>query len=202
MSNTHIRGLFDTIDDTKDGFVDFVEFRDWLSGSKRKTNGAYTPGLHDHSSVSGSGWGGGSGSGSGSGSGRGSSSGKKKEKREKGEKKAREEGERGERGEFTSSPPTMVEWHTNSTTGTTYGVSSSSSSSPRDRSVKAQQTQIEKKRSLALDKGVSPNTLMLRLNMKEKRKQATKAMGSPNRAGTMSFANGTGYVFFLKRGDG
>jgi hypothetical protein len=44
ISDTHLRGLFDKIDDTHDGFISFVEFRDWLGGSKRRTNGSYTAG--------------------------------------------------------------------------------------------------------------------------------------------------------------
>ena len=40
----NIERFFDKIDDTHDGFISFVEFRDWLGGSKRRTNGNYTAG--------------------------------------------------------------------------------------------------------------------------------------------------------------
>ena len=36
LSDTHVRGLFQTIDDTEDGFIEFQEFRDWLMGSNSK----------------------------------------------------------------------------------------------------------------------------------------------------------------------
>ncbi len=36
LSDTHVRGLFETIDDTGDGFIEFQEFRDWLTGARSK----------------------------------------------------------------------------------------------------------------------------------------------------------------------
>ena len=36
LSDTHLRGLFQTIDDTGDGFIEFQEFRDWLTGARAR----------------------------------------------------------------------------------------------------------------------------------------------------------------------
>jgi hypothetical protein len=69
--------------------------------------------------------------------------------------------------ESGSSFSPSVEWHTNSSVGSTYGTQLLKHS-PRDRSIKAQQYEIEKKRISALSKGVSPDTLMKRLNMKNR----------------------------------
>ena len=48
VSDTHVRGIFESIDDDKSGSIEYPEFRDWLNGTKRKGGGAYTAGLHDH----------------------------------------------------------------------------------------------------------------------------------------------------------
>ena len=131
VSDTHVRGLFDHIDDNFTGFIEYPEFRDWLSGSKRRNSGMYTPGLHDHhiqdvltNDMN--------------------------------------------LGETTTvdplSPRTTKEWHTNSTTGTSYGLSFSRKTASA-RAERARELEIERKRTSALSKGVSPDTLMSRLGM-------------------------------------